>query len=87
MPEYLANTEELRNAAKQLQAKGEEMNAAVQAVDSAMNPARGMKSPRITQNIEMWDTLKQQMLAALQEVQQASQIVNQTAADIDTVMS
>ena len=39
MPEYLANTEELRNAAKQLQAKGEEMNAAIQAVNFALNLA------------------------------------------------
>ena len=42
-----------------------------------------MKSPRIAQNVEMWDSLKQQIMAALQEVEEASQIVNQRL-DIDT---
>lgn len=87
MPQYRANTDELRSAAKQLQNKANEMRAAIKAVDSAMNAPRGMESPRIAQDVAQWDQLKSQLMSNLGNAEQASQIITRTATDIDATMA
>jgi len=87
MGDYVVNTDELRQAAQQLINKGEEMRAAVAAVDSAMAPARSMKAPRIAQDIQQWDAIKASFQKMFDEADSASRIINSTANDVDTVLN
>ena len=87
MGDYVVNTDELRQAASQLVNKAEEMRAAVSAVDSAMAPARSMKSPRVAQDIQQWDAIKSSLQKMFDDADSASRIINTTATDIDTVMN
>jgi len=87
MPDYVVNTDELRQAASQLVNKAEEMRAAVATVDSAMAPARSMKAPVVARDIQNWDAIKASLQKMFDEADNASRIINTTATDIDSVMN
>ena len=87
MPDYVVNTDELRQAASQLVNKAEVMRAAVATVDSAMAPARSMKAPVVARDIQNWDAIKASLQKMFDEADNASRIINTTATDIDSVMN
>ena len=56
--DVLLNTGDIQNAATQLKNKASDMESAIQTAENAISPLRGFKSPRITRDLEAWDTIK-----------------------------
>jgi uncharacterized protein YukE len=87
MSDYKVNTAELRAAATQLINQANEMRVAVQRVESAVSPARGMIAPRVAKNIAQWDAIKASLEKMFAESETASNIIKTTAEEIDIVMN
>jgi hypothetical protein len=83
MPSVVVDTDALRAAAKALQTKAGEMRAAVNAVESAIAPARSMKAPKVAQGVQQWDTLKSDLMKIFPEAENTSTVITATAANID----
>lgn len=61
MPEFLANTNEIRSAIQELKAASAEMDAKLLKVNNTLiNILRNWRSPRLQKTIEKYDVWRQQ---------------------------
>ncbi|NMC34708.1 MAG: hypothetical protein GYA36_19975 [Veillonellaceae bacterium] len=66
------NTGDIQNAATQLRNKASDMESAIQTAETAINPLRSFKSPRISRDLEAWDSIKSTFDKALQSLLEAA---------------
>ena len=66
------NTADIEHAGQQMRAKAGEMEDAIQNTENSINPLREMVSPRISRDLEAWDSLRQNFSTALQNLLEAS---------------
>ena len=84
MPKYNVDTDAIRTAGGQLRNKAaQEVEAAVQAADSAIAPCRSMQSPRVLRDVETWDTLRASLRTAIENLAQAGQELDKLAQDVE----
>lgn len=86
MGKYDVNTDELRVAMQQLMTKANEMQAAVDAVESKMAAARAMHAPVVANIVKDWDQLQKGFKQLFQAGTQISHTLKSTASNIDAVM-
>ena len=75
------NTGDIQSASNQLKTKGDEMESAIAAADSAISPLRSFKSPRIVRDLEAWDSIKATFKTTLEELLAAANELAHAAAD------
>ena len=71
--------EEIINVANQLKAQAENIEDARISADSQVGTIRDMQSPRLQQDIEMWDSLKAEIEKAVSALRDAAEELNQLA--------
>jgi len=79
--DVLLNTADIQAASQQLKAKGSEMESAIQAAESSISPLRSFKSPRISRDLEAWDSIKTTFKQSLENLLQAADELAKAAAD------
>jgi hypothetical protein len=77
-------TEDIQNASEQLKSRGADMESAIQAADTAINPLRSFKSPRVERDLESWDNIKSAFKQSLETLIEAAQELARAAADNET---
>jgi hypothetical protein len=70
--DVLLNTGDIQNAANQLKAKASDMESAIQTAENSISPLRSFKSPRISRDLEAWDTIKSTFEKNLQVLLEAA---------------
>ena len=66
--ELSLETQAMFDAAKNMDTKSGEIQSEIQAIDNAISNLRGMKSPRLTRDIESWDSIKTTFKSTLDEL-------------------
>jgi len=66
------NTGDIQNAATQLKNKASDMETAVQTAENAISPLRSFKSPRISRDLEAWDSIRSTFEKTLQNLLEAA---------------
>lgn len=79
--EIFLNTAEIQAASQLLKTKGSEMETAIQVADSSIAPLRNFKSPRISRDLEAWDSIKTTFKQSLESLLQAADELAKAAAD------
>lgn len=84
MPGFTFNTDEIRSAATTLRNKMAEMESALNAANSQVEPLRGMQAgPRLVNDIGQWDELMTKINQILQIIPEAATILDRTAEDFE----
>jgi hypothetical protein len=85
--EILLNTSDIQAASQQLKSKSIEVEAAIQNMETAINPLRSFKSPRIARDLEAWDETKTILLKHLQVLLDSAEEVTRAAIDNEAANS
>lgn len=84
MPGFTFNTDDIRNAATTLRNKMADMESALNAANSQVEPLRGMQAgPRLQNDISQWDELMTKINQILQVIPEAATILDKTGDDFD----
>ena len=83
--ELKLNTADIEHAGQQMRAKAAEMEEAIQNTDRSISPLRDFISPRISRDLETWDSLRQNFSTALQNLLEAADELLNAARDNEGV--
>lgn len=75
------NTGDIQAASQQLKTKAGDMEAAIADAERAISPLRGFRSPRISRDLETWDSLRNNFKSALEALLAAGEELAKAAMD------
>ena len=79
--ELQLNTHDIQDAATQLKNKAADMESAIQTAETSISPLRGFRSPRISRDLEAWDTIKSTFERTLENLLEAANELVKAAED------
>jgi len=83
MPEYKVNTDELREIAKELNIKREELSGINGRIKNVVDGARDQVSPRVQRNLDQIEPIMGTITNTIADMESGANTINKSAEDID----